>query len=57
MPWFKKCDVQKDKLEEERTRMDRLAKEAQSKLGATLDELEQLLRKPSDELPVRRTDK
>lgn len=57
MPWFKKCDVQKDELEEKRTRMDRLAKEAQSKLGATLDELEQLLRKTPDDLPARPTEK
>ena len=56
MPWYKKCEVRPN-TEEEEARRQRLNKEAQSKLGATLDELESLLRKVPNGVSVKVTDK
>lgn len=56
MPWYKKCGVRPN-TEEEEARRQRLNKEAQSKLGATLDELEALLRKVPDGISGKSTNK
>ena len=54
MPWYKKCEV---KPETDTDRVRRENKEAQSRLGATLDELEQLLRKAKNGVSPRTSDK